>query len=148
MSASQRSNPEASTARMVVITLTELAEEVGDRAASLAAPFFLEGDERIGPSDQSVPGVEVVEEIPLAVEHAVVGGLGDSEQEIVLVVEVVVELAPRRRGPGADLVQARPERPLLGNHLGRRAHDALAGQASSVGGRHRSHGSQYPGNWT
>ena len=49
-----------------VVTLTELAEEIGDRAAPLAAPFLLEGDERVGPPDQPVPGAEVVKEIPLA----------------------------------------------------------------------------------
>ena len=146
--ASHRSNPDASTDADTVITLTELAEEVGDRAASPAATHFLEGHECVGPSNQSVPGVEVGEEVALAVENGVVGGIGDGQQQVVLVIEVVVELAARGRRPGADLIQARPERPLLGHHLGCRGHDACAGLASPVGARHRSHGPQYPDKWT
>jgi hypothetical protein len=122
-----------------VVTLTELAEEIGNRAASLTAPLLLQGNKRVGPLDQSIPGVEAVKEVALAVENDAVGGFGDRQQKVVLIVEVVVELATRGRGPGTNLVQARPERPLLGDHLGRRGHDALTGKASPVGAWLRSH---------
>ena len=96
----------------VVVVLAELAEEVGDRAAPLPVALDLEGDEGVGPAHQSVPGAEAGEQVLLAVEHDVVGGLGHRFEQVVLVVEVVVELAARRRRPGADLVQARPPMPL------------------------------------
>lgn len=63
-----------------VISLANLAEEVGDRAASSTAPFLLQRHERIGSSIQSVPSVETTEEVLLAPEHCFVGGFGDGPQ--------------------------------------------------------------------
>jgi hypothetical protein len=126
-----------------VITLADLAEKVGDRTASPAAACFLEGNERISPPDESIPSVDVIKKIPLALKHYVVGDLGNSQQEVVLVIEVVVDLAARGRGSCADLVQTGTESPFLGHHLGCRRHDALTGTASLFGRRHRSHAHQY-----
>jgi hypothetical protein len=148
MWASQRSKPEASTTRSVVVAFAQLTNEVGDRTASTPTALHLEFDEGVRPPHQAIPGVEAGEEVTLAIEDAVVGGFGHSAQQVGLVVEVVVELAARCGGPGTDLIQAGPERALLGHDLGGRGHDALSGLASPLGGRLRSHGSQVSRLWT
>src|SRR5580658_5458860 len=91
-----------------VIAFAELADEVGDGATSPPAPLMLQLDEGVGPALQAGPAAETGEQGALAFEDAVVGGLGHGAEQVGLVVEVVVELAARRRGALPDIVQAGP----------------------------------------
>jgi len=132
----------------VVVAFADLAQEAGDRTASLPAPLLLDSYEGIGPAHQAGPGAETGEEVFLGAEHRVVSRLGYGSQQVSLVVEVVVQLAARSGGAGSDLVQARPQRPLLGDDLGGGGHDALPGPASPLGSWLVSHVLQYHGYWT
>ena len=130
------------------MVLAELAEEVGDRASPLASVLFLEGHEGVGPADHAVPGAEAGEEFLLSAEHDVVGGLGDGFEQVVLVVEVVVELAARRRRPGPDVVQAGRGRPFLGDDLAGCGDDALRGLTALSRWSAPLPWLQYPAYWT
>jgi hypothetical protein len=132
----------------VVVALADLAKEAGDRAASFPAPLLLDSYKGIGPAHQAGPGAETGEEVFLGAEHRVVGRLGHGSQQVSLVAEVVVQLAARSGGAGSDLVQARPQRSLLGDDLGGGGHDALPGPASPLGSWLVSHVLQYHGYWT
>jgi len=128
----------------VIVTLAELTEEVGNWTAACGAPFHLQRDEGVSPSNQSDPSSEFGKKNALPVEHRVASGLGDGPQEIALVIEVVVDLTSRRGRSSADLVKARPESPFLCDNRSGRCHDTFSAQASPVGGRQHSHPSSIP----
>ncbi len=101
---------------------------------------LLELDKRVHPPLQTHPGAKTFEKRLLRSENYLIRRFGYSEQQIILVVEVVIQLAARRAGPRSDLVQARSERPSFGNDIGCRSHNPTAGPAAPLGCRLLSHG--------
>jgi hypothetical protein len=47
-----------------IVLLGEPAEEVGDQATPFSAALLMERDEKVGPTDEPVPGVEAGEQVP------------------------------------------------------------------------------------
>src|SRR5271154_3431732 len=115
----------------------ELNDEVPDGTASTPTVLFLEPDQGVHPLSQALPGAQFSKQLSLATQDRVVSRFGNSAKQVGLVVEVVVELAARRCGASADLIQARPDRAFLSHEVCRRLHDSLSGPASPLGSRLR-----------
>ena len=90
----------------------ELTDEVPDGTASTPTVLFLEPDQGVHPLSQALPGAEFSKQLSLAAEDRVVSRFGNSAKQVGLVVEVVVELAARRCGASADLIQLAPTAPF------------------------------------
>jgi len=102
-------------------------------------PSRLELDERVKPPLQTSPGAKPFEKRLLGSENCLIGRFGHREQQIVLVVEVVIQLASRRTGPCSDLVQAGSERPSFGHDIGCRSYDPPPSPTAPLSCRLLSH---------
>ena len=102
-------------------------------------PSLLELDECVKPPLQTHPSANPFEKGLLGSENCLIRRFGHCEQQIVLVVEVVIQLATRRAGPCSDLVQAGSERPSFGHDISCRSHDPSPSPAAPLSCRLLSH---------
>jgi hypothetical protein len=116
------------------VALGELTDERSDRTPSASLALLLESYQRAEPAVDACPRVQMIEQLVLGEQDGVRGGVDDSADQVVPVVEVVVELAAAGVGALTHVIEAHRGRALLGDQLGRRLHDACA-RALSLGGR-------------